>query len=237
MPAPTDHRDLVDKYGRLVSSICWRMTRNEERAREAAQQVWLELLESLPRFEGRSELSTWIYQLTWRVARRHTRDERRYSIEFLRAYFSGPDLPLPEQADLDKRLWVKSMCDKCLAGMLQCLEPEPRLAFILREMAEVDYAEIARVLECEEATARQHVSRSRRKLNGFLADQCVLHNPAGTCRCRMRRHVDDVDLPKEYAKLRRSTGLARLFRESEQVLPPKNFWLELLESDAAAVTT
>jgi RNA polymerase sigma-70 factor (ECF subfamily) len=228
MSPPLDQQKLVARYGRLVSSICWRMTRNEERAREAAQEVWAELLESLPRFEGRSQLSTWIWQLTWHVVRRHTQDERRFSIAFLRDYFSGPDLPIPSEPDLDKQIWVKTMCDRCLAGMLQCLEPEPRLAFILREMAEIDYPSIAAVLGCAEPMARQHVSRSRRKLNRFLSGQCVLHNPAGDCRCRMRRHVEAVDLPAEYQRLRRSTHYARLFRESGQVLPPKDYWLELM---------
>ena len=59
--APPEPAAVVERYGRLVSSICWRMTRDEDAAREAAQEVWLAVLEGLPRFRGESSLSTWIY--------------------------------------------------------------------------------------------------------------------------------------------------------------------------------
>jgi hypothetical protein len=46
----------------------------------------------------------------------------------------------------------------------------------------------------------------------------------------MRRHVRAVDLPAEYARLRRTTHSARVFKESEQVLPPRDYWLELSQT-------
>jgi len=224
-------QELVDTYGPLVSSVCWRMTRNEDWAREAAQEVWLEVTQAFPSFAGRSQLSTWIFGVAWRATRRFTQTERRLSVPFLKQYFSGPDIEAPQEPDLDRRVWAKSMCDKCLAGTLQCLAPEVRLAYILRDVAELEYEEIAQVLNTEPAAVRQEVSRARRKLGRFLTGQCALQNPEGACRCRMRKHVDAVDLPAEYARVRQSVRTARLYRESEQVLPAKNYWLELLGSE------
>jgi hypothetical protein len=50
------------------------------------------------------------------------------------------------------------MCDLCLSGMLQCLEPDMRLAYLLREVAEMDYDDVALVLEIEPDAAHQMVS-------------------------------------------------------------------------------
>jgi RNA polymerase sigma factor (sigma-70 family) len=226
-PATPQPAQIVARYGRLVSSICWRMTRDPERAREAAQEVWLAVLEGLPGFRGQARLSTWIYQIAWRVTQRYTLNERRYSVRFLRAYFSEGEREPPDEPGFDRDLWVRQMCDQCLAGTLQCLEPEARLAFLLRDMAGCDYNEVGAVLEMADGAARQLVCRARRKLAGFLKDQCALHNPDGACRCRMRRHVKAVDLPAEYARLRRTVHQARVYRESEQVLPAKDYWLGL----------
>ncbi|MGC4121617.1 MAG: sigma-70 family RNA polymerase sigma factor [Myxococcales bacterium] len=223
-PSTPDLNALAAQYGRLVSSLCWRMTRDEEKAREAAQEAWLEIARGLPTFEGRSSLSTWIFQVAWRAVRRHTLDERRYSVRFLREYFAGPEVEAGPMSDPERRAWVKSMCDKCLAGTLQCLEPEARMAYLLRDVADLEYEEVAQVLGKEPATARQLASRARRKLQAFLTDQCALANPDGPCRCRMRRHVAAVDLPAEYARLRASMRLVRLYRESNQVLPQRAFW-------------
>jgi RNA polymerase sigma-70 factor (ECF subfamily) len=209
------------------------MTRDEDAAREAAQEVWLAVLEGLPSFRGEARLSTWIYAVTWRVVSRYAQTQRTYSTRFLSAYFESEGEPAaPSGSDADHELWVRSMCDQCLCGIAQCLEPETRLAYLLRDVAELGYDDIGDVLAVRPATARQMVSRARRKLNRFLSGHCSLADPDGPCRCRMRRHVAAVDLPAEYARVRRTALHARVFKESEQVLPPRDYWLELSQAPA-----
>ena len=126
--------------------------------------------------------------------------------------------------DFDKERWVREMCDKCLTGILHCLDNESRLAYIFRDMAQLSYADIALILDKDEPAVRQTMSRARRKLRHFLNSECVLFNPQGSCRCRMRKHVEQVQLPQEYEKLRRTVQSVNLYRESEKVLPGKNYW-------------
>lgn len=222
---------VVAQYGRLVSSLCWRMTRDEDAAREAAQEVWVAVLEGLPRFRGDSSLSTWVYAIARRVILRYTQAQRTYSTRFLAAFFESEEEPEPPaSADADHEVWVRSMCDQCLCGMAQCLEPEVRLAYLLRDVAELGYDDVAQVLEVEPAAARQMVSRARRKLRRFMSGHCSLQDPQGPCRCRMRRYVKAVDLPAEYARLRTTAHRVRVFKESEQVLPPRDYWLELSQT-------
>ncbi len=207
------------------------MTRDEDAAREAAQEVWVAVLEGLPRFRGESRLSTWIYGIAWRVIGRYAQARRTYSTRFLSAFFEGDGEPVaPAGNDVEHDLWVRSMCDQCLCGMAQCLEPDVRLAYLLRDVAEVDYDDVAQVLGVEPAAARQMVSRARRKLRRFMSGHCSLEDPDGPCRCRMRRHVQAVDLPAEYARLRTTAGRVRVFKESEQVLPSRDYWLELSQT-------
>ena len=224
---------VVEQYGRLVSSICWRMTQDQEVAREAAQEVWLAVLEGLPGFRGESALSTWIYSIARRVVGRYAQAQRTHSVRFLSAsYEAEGELAPPDEPDLDHDLWVREMCDLCLCGMLQCLEPDARLAYLLREVAELDYDDVALVLEIEPDAARQMVSRARHKLNRFMSGHCALANPTGACRCRMRRRVQGIDLPAEYMRLRRTAHRARVIKESEQVLPSKDYWLGLPQTAA-----
>ena len=64
---------LVYDYGSMVSAICRRMMQDEETAREAAQEIWLEVMESLPSFQGRSKFSTWLYTIAYRIAIRYAK--------------------------------------------------------------------------------------------------------------------------------------------------------------------
>jgi len=219
---------VAGDYGRMVSSICRKMIWDEDAARDAAQQVWIEIVKSYPTFRGESKISTWIYTITRRVALEYAKNERTISTRFLRAYSLKDEFDLPGNVDLDKDLWIKQMCDKCITGILHCADSEVRLAHIFRHIAGLEYEEIAAVLGKDEAAVRQMISRTMKKLNAFLNEKCTLYNPEGNCRCRMKTLVEAIDLPQEYEKLRRIVGKVSFFRQSELVFPGKNYWEALL---------
>lgn len=219
---------LVEDYGHMVSSVCHRMVQDPHLAQDASQQVWLEVIKALPGFRGESKISTWIYSITRRVVLDFARNERQYSTKFLRGYFHGGDQDLPQQKDFNKDVWVREMCDKCLTGMLHCLDNESRLIYIFKDVVQLSYGEIVEIQGQNEQTIRQIVSRTRRKLRNFLKDECVLFNPEGSCHCRMKKYVEEINLPQEYEKLRSITRSMNLYLISEKVLPGKNYWLNQL---------
>ncbi len=215
-------------YGKMVSSVCRRMIMDEETARDAAQQVWVEVTKSFPSFRGGSKVSTWIYTIARRVASDFVVNEKTYSLRFVRDYFDGGDIDPPAHIDLDKAIWVKQTCDRCVTAMLHCVDNETRLAHIFRDIVELDYAEIARVLEKDEPAIRQMVSRSRKRINSFLSERCTIYNPKGDCRCRIKKHVTEVNLAAEYQKIGEMVRRINFYRKSEMILPGKNYWESLL---------
>ncbi len=204
---------LVTQYGRLVDAVCHRMIRDPEAARDAAQEAWAQVLKSLPSFRGRAKLSTWIFTIVRRAARR----EQVYSTRFLREHFHGDTIPAPSEDPHMRGVWVRQMCDQCLTGILHCLDADARLAYVLREIAELGYPDLARVLGRDEQATRQVVSRARGRLRRFLNSECGLQD-AGACRCRMRPWVQEADLPAQYEKLRTVVHRARVYKESETLL-------------------
>lgn len=215
---------LVNEYGHMVSSLCRRMVQDANLAQDAAQQVWLEVINSLQGFRGEAKISTWIYSIAHRVILDFARNERLYSTRFLRGYFREGNIEIPQEEDFNKETWVREMCDKCLTGMLHCLDNEARLDYILRDIVQLPYREIARIQKKDEQSVRKMVSRSRKKLKSFLNDECALANPNGTCHCRMKKWVEQINLPQEYEKLRAISSSVNLYLESETALPNKNFW-------------
>jgi len=217
---------LIENYGGMVASICKRMIQNKETAEDAAQDVWLEVAKSLSSFRGESKISTWLYSIASRVVMKRAKEERQYSTRFLSSYFHGDDIEVPDNVDYDEKLWVREMCDKCLTGTLHCLSNESRLAYILRDINLVPYAEIAEILELEEAAARKIISRSRNKLRSFLNDECILKKADSKCKCRMSKWVQEVNLQEEYKKLAKTVSKIGFYRASEMILPEKNYWLK-----------
>ncbi len=228
MPSPTVITPAeLAAYEPMIGAIARRMIRDRERARDAAQDAWVAVVAGLGTFRGECRLSTWVYTVASREILRTARDERVYSTRFLSDYFHGPERELPGEGGVEKEAWVRSMCDACLTGMLHCLDNRQRLAYVLRDLADLDYDEVAAILEDSPETVRQQVSRARRRLNHFLRGECALVNPQAPCRCRMRSHVEAVDLPAEYRRLYATLGRANVWRASWALSPGDDHWRPL----------
>lgn len=215
---------IVEEYGQMVSAVARRMVQDEFLAQDIAQEIWIEVMHSLGSFRGESKFSTWLYTIAYRTALKYSLNEKKYSITFLRQYFQREDIFTLMEDDLDEKIWVKEMCDKCLTGVLHCLTNDARLAYILRDIVQLEYNEIAQIMDKDSATVRKIISRSRSKLNNFLHDECILYNPKGNCNCRMKKKVLQINLPSEYQKIRDCSQKIYLYLESEKILSGKNFW-------------
>jgi len=120
------------------------------------------------------------------------------------------------------------MCDRCLTGILHCLEPEARIIYVFKEIAGLSYSEIADIVEKGETTVRQIGSRARRKLANFMNDECMLYNPNGKCRCRMKRHITNTGLAEEYRKIKDVLNQVSVFQRFEKVFPKRDYWEKLI---------
>jgi hypothetical protein len=74
----------------------------------------------------------------------------------------------------------------CTLAMLQCLDGDQRLAYILGELVELDHIEAAQVLQISPAAFRKRLSRAREAVFSFVDGHCGLANPANACRCHRR---------------------------------------------------
>jgi len=225
LPPPPE---IIRQYGPLVSSIARRMIANPVLAEDAAQNAWLEILKSLPTFQARSALSTWIYTIASRVIMRTIQKERVYTRREMAALFDKMQHYIPAPADIERELRVKETCDKCLTGFLYCLDTESKLAFLLRELGDLPSHEIAVILDKNAASVRQIISRSKKKLTAFMDDRCFLFNPEGSCTCRIKKEAVEIDLPATVHKMKQMLGKVRFYKAMDRILPRKNYWKKYL---------
>jgi RNA polymerase sigma-70 factor (ECF subfamily) len=140
-------------------AVCRRMLGNDADAADATQEAMIAVVRGLPRFDGRSALSTWIYRVTTNAALDEVRRRRRRPLtadELDRGSADG-DHGAPA---LDDTVAERLRLDAALAD----LSPEFRTVVVLRDVLGLDYAEIAEVLDLAPGTVRSRISRGRSAL-------------------------------------------------------------------------
>lgn len=148
--------------------MCRRITASPADAADATQEALIAIVRGLPRFDGRSAFGTWAY----RVAANASLDE-------LRRRRRRPVLPLDQQGELDPvdrrsaaefdaaddRIADRPDLDRALAA----LPAEFRVPVVLRDVADLEYAEIAHQLGIPLGTVKSRIARGRAMLADTLS--------------------------------------------------------------------
>jgi hypothetical protein len=74
----------------------------------------------------------------------------------------------------------------CTLGMLQCLDRDHRVAYILGEVFQIDSEQAATITATSSATYRKRLSRARARIRDFVNAYCGLVDPDRACHCRRR---------------------------------------------------
>ncbi|MCI2420932.1 sigma-70 family RNA polymerase sigma factor [Saccharopolyspora sp. K220] len=148
-----------DQHRSRLIGIGYRLTGRLADAEDAVQDAWLRLA-STDREDIR-DLGGWLTTVVSRLCL-----DRMRSAAVRREQYVGPWLPEPLVSSLDQDPGdiVAGQDDLRMAALrvLHELPPDQRLAFVLHDGFDVPFAEIAEVLGCSVAAARQHASRARR---------------------------------------------------------------------------
>jgi len=126
--------------------------------------------------------------------------------------------------EYEKELWIKEECDRCLTGLFHCLTNDARMIYLFRDVIQLPYSEIARIMELDVQNIRKTMSRSRSKLRNFLNYECRIFNPGSKCKCRMNTLITTINLPKEYQRIREFGKRVSIFQQADEILPSRNYW-------------
>lgn len=218
---------LVQEYGSYVNRLVFRMIKERSLAEDISQEIWLEILRSFNSFKGDSKLSTWIYTIASRIILKRSKAERSISRAQFDEFFATP-LELSIDPTVEKSLWVREKCDRCVTSFLHCIKHEERLALLLHDFLELDYKEVAEITGAKEATLRKQVSRGRQKICGCITSVCPLVGDRGTCRCHISREVNETALKESLLKFKSAYEKANELTLLDMTFPTKNYWEKFL---------
>lgn len=166
--------DMVRMYTKRVYAICYRFTGRDNEAQDLTQDVFLRVFKTLGSFRaGEGSFVVWLTRLTRNLLVDHYRRTKRdRATDPLEDKLAVLEEKTAQSARADGMLAGRE-AGELIQGALQKLSPELREAVILRDLQEMEYREIARVLNVPEGTVKSRLNRGRAELARVLKRQNV----------------------------------------------------------------
>lgn len=159
-------RALGDGYERLVA-VARRVLRDEEEARDTAQDACVSALRACETFAHRAQPSTWLHRITVNAALMRRRTRRRRREEPVDAHDVAPAAPAwttPSAEDVVARAQLRAVVQRAIAS----LPEQHRSVLELRDLRELDTSETAVALGLTPNAAKIRLHRARRALRAAL---------------------------------------------------------------------
>ena len=169
-------QQLVVSQHRRIYAICYRFTGSASDAEDLTQDVFLKLYKNLSTFDlQKGSFQTWITTLARNLLVDHFRRTRldRASDSLDATYDGQEDGPtmadrLADSRSSQEQQFASLELKNRIQDALKQLSPELREAVILRDLEDMDYKDIARILRIPEGTVKSRISRGRGELAKLL---------------------------------------------------------------------
>ncbi|MBD0371291.1 MAG: sigma-70 family RNA polymerase sigma factor [Pyrinomonadaceae bacterium] len=167
---------LVEDRSGEVYALLYRLTEDQEEARDLTQETFLRAFQAIAHFRGEADLRTWLYRIAinqarnrWRWWRRRRR-EQTVSLDDSDNHMAQPlglRLCDTSQADPEQTTLARER-ETRLRMALRSLGTSYREAVILRDIEGLSYEEIAATLEISVGTVKSRIARGRMELRRKL---------------------------------------------------------------------
>ena len=162
---------LLDKHRRPVVHFLYRMVQNQAVSEELAQEVFLRVYRSRERYEPTAKFTTWLYRICTHVALNSIRDGKNEKSQ--KSLDNGPLEGREIQVDDGRPSTEQELLNQArlceIRAAVDALPGKQRVAVVMHKFEGMDYASIARTLECSESALKSLLFRAYETLRGRLA--------------------------------------------------------------------
>jgi len=162
---------LLDKHRMSVVHFLYRMVQNHAEAEELAQEVFLRIYRSRATYEPTAKFTTWLFRIATHLALNALRDGKHDRAQE-RLDDTSSDLPARQVADVrpsvEQSMVYRAKLDE-VRRAVAALPEKQRAAVLMHKYQEMEYTQIARVLNCSESAVKSLLFRAYETLRARLA--------------------------------------------------------------------
>jgi len=152
---------LVKNYKVRLFGLLYRLLGNKEEAEDILQETFLRVYKEKERYDFNYSFSTWIYTIALNLCKNEYKKKRRAKLLSLDTLFNRPDLN-------SENFGNKNRLSSILERTIRSLPLKYKSAFVLRDVDQLSYEEVALSLNIPVGTVKSRVNRARRILKKKL---------------------------------------------------------------------
>ena len=160
---------IVRTYEQPVYNYVLRLTGDRVLSEDLTQEVFLRVFQGLPSFSLRSRFTTWLFQVT----KNRVLDELRALERRPRALVALDDIPPLEVVDAPVE---RAETIDAVWRAVEALNPDLKMALLLRDVVGLSYTEIAETLEITLATVKWRIYKAREEVQLALQRDGITHS-------------------------------------------------------------
>jgi RNA polymerase sigma-70 factor (ECF subfamily) len=162
---------LLEKHRSPVVHFLYRMVQNSAVAEELAQEVFLRVYRSRATYEPTAKFTTWLFRIATHLALNALRDNKNEKLQD-RLDDDGSDMPVRQVSDNRPSVEQSLVYEAKLAEVRRAIAALPdkqRAAVLMHKYEEMEYSQIAKVLNCSESAVKSLLFRAYEALRARLA--------------------------------------------------------------------
>jgi RNA polymerase sigma-70 factor (ECF subfamily) len=153
---------VVENYSRRVYALCYRILRDQEEAKDMAQEVFVRVYLKRHTFKGRSSLFTWVYRIAVNMCLSHLKRQKARTVPLEDV---EPVLAAKEDGGSDRASELRSL----VTGALENLPPKQRAVFSMRFYEKMSFREIAEAMGTSVGAAKANHHFAVEKLRSLIS--------------------------------------------------------------------
>jgi RNA polymerase sigma-70 factor, ECF subfamily len=162
--------ELIERHQSLVAGTVARMLGSNSEVEDIAQQVFIRVWKSAGRYKPRAKFTTWLLKITRNLVFNELRRTKRRAQVPIQSEPEAEEIPLKDETNLmpDASL-LENELQEAIEEAITELPERQRMALVLRRYEELNYEQIAEILDLSVPAVKSILFRARTELRARLS--------------------------------------------------------------------
>lgn len=168
---------LIERHQQIAFNIAYRMTGNEEDAKDMAQEAFIKVYKSIGSFREDASFSTWLYRIVVNTCKDELRKHRLKVVSLdqpIDADESSIRIEIPDLSQAPETIMEQKSLQEALQLALGSLPEQNRVAVVMRDVQGFSYEDIALCINVPVGTVKSRINRGRSMLRDYLTKERTL---------------------------------------------------------------